>query len=64
MGIKTKDIFGVAIAAAVGSITFVNVRDNYDSIKDKSSNILKKVFFGSISNSKEQYFDNEGKENE
>ena len=43
MELKGKNIFGAALAVAVGALTFESVRENYDTIKDKFSAAGKKV---------------------
>lgn len=64
MEIKAKNIFGAAVAVAVGVLGFENVRENYDSIKDKFSNFGKKVVDEITSNSKNQDIEKGGKEND
>ena len=53
MEIKAKNIFGAALAVAVGALSFESVRDNYDTIKDKFFTEGKKVVDGINGNSKE-----------
>jgi len=64
MEIKGKNIFGAALAVAVGALTFESVKENYDTIRNKFSTVGKKIVDEIKSDSKDQEIVKGGNEND
>ena len=64
MELKPQNIFGAAVAVAVGALTFESVKENYDTIKDKFSAAGKKVVDEIKRDSKDQEVVKGGNDND
>ena len=64
MELKPQNIFGAAVAVAVGALTFESVKETYDTIKVKFSPAGKKVLDEINRYSKDQEVVKGGNEND